>query len=99
MGIGRRLPSRRTDKSLSVDISLSADIGYYSIVQVRTSLSVSPLGFDDIRQYRRSQRDIGGIVATFKVMFACSMHPHGLALPGVPQPNEESHPERGAVCG
>jgi len=99
MGIGKRSPSCRSDKSLSVDISLSADIGYYSIVQVRTPLSVSPLGFDDIRPFRESQRDIGGIGATFRVMFAGSIHRHGLDLSGGARPNEESHLERGVVCG
>jgi hypothetical protein len=119
MGIGKRLPSRRSDKSLSVDtgyyriisVSPSVDTSYNRMVEVRTARSVSLFGFNIMRQSRRSQRDIGGIIATFKVMFASSMHRHGLcsndpsidgALPGGAQPNEDSHlstTERGVVCG
>jgi hypothetical protein len=107
MGIGKRLPSRRSDKSLTVDtgyyriisVSPSLDTGHNRMVRLRTPRSVSLFGLDNMPQSRGSQRDIGGRVATFRVMFASSMHRHGLTLRGGAQPNEESHREKGAVCG
>jgi hypothetical protein len=107
MWIGKRLPSLRTDKSLSVDtgyykitpVSPSVDTGHNRMVRLRTPRSVSLFGLDNMPQSRGSQCDIGGRVAAFRVMFASSMLRHGLTLRGGAQPNEESHREKGAVCG
>jgi hypothetical protein len=67
MEIVKRLTSSRMNQSLSVDtyyslvpVSLSVDAGYNRIVQVRAAHSVSLFGLNNMRQSRRSQRDIGG---------------------------------------
>jgi hypothetical protein len=68
MGIVKRLTSSRMNQSLSVDtgyysivpVSLSVDAGYNRIVHVRAAHSASLFGLNNMRQSRRSQRDIDG---------------------------------------